>query len=714
LAWTIVALGVAFWLSLSIDWALEVNVATRAIALVTGAVAAAGVFVWYGVARVMRPLPARHLAILIERANPHLNASLVTAVELTEEAFNENQRQGSFDPNLIQRTMAEAQRGCGAIEFDAIFTTGPLLRAVTAAGCLAVMVFGFSLAAPDALAVWARRNVWLDDAPWPRNTRLTAAGFSDGGVKVARGADFELQVLADASAVVPSVVEVRYRGEQGGVGRAKMIREGDALASGTAAQKYTYTFRSMLSSTELDVVGGDARLRGLRVEVVDSPVLTRVELQCRYPDYLGRSSETLAAAGAITVPRGTSLRLTAEANKQLVRVVLARHQPMGVVNEQSVDTDPQAPAHIQLDLGVADADHTVALTLHDVDGIKSRKPTELILHVADDLPPRVKVHPQGVGSAITTLARVPLDGQIEDDHLLTDARIAYRVDSDQWQHQPMFATNTPDSRRDVDEVFDVSSLRLTAGQQLTLQVEAVDNRALADGPQTSSSEPVRFEIVSRDDLLSMLESRELNLRRRLQALIDDVSRVRDSVAVLGAADAAIRPSPSTDPTESDADGASAVDGIDATSLVRIRLHRARQDSRKSAEETLGIARGIEAIRDELIHNQIDSEDTKERLTEGVALPLTRVGGEMFSALDDRFEQLQTAMDEHGAPGSIQSARGQLDAVLLELRTVLDRMLEMETFNELVDTLRELIDTQEQVQTATQRLRRSSVLDLLGE
>ncbi|MEZ6070964.1 MAG: hypothetical protein R3C10_11990 [Pirellulales bacterium] len=584
----------------------------------------------------------------------------------------------------------------------------PLLKAVTVAGFLAVSVFGFSLAAPDALGVWVRRNVLLDDAPWPRKTRLTTAGFQDGMIKVARGTDYQLQVFADTTGIVPAIVEVRYQSERGGRGRAKMIREGDVLSTGADEQKYIYTFQSMLASTQLTVAGGDARIRDLTIEVVDSPQLTSIDMGCDYPDYLDRRNETLSVAGAITVPRGTALTLDADANKPLVQVKLARSTPNGEPTEQSIDLADSAPSRLHVDLGIVDSDQSIELTLSDSDGITSRKATELVIRVEDDAPPRVKVRPHGVGTAITSMALIPLRGTIEDDHRLTAARIGYRIDSEEWRNQPLGAAQLDDVLTEVDEQFDVATLHLDPGKQLTLQVEAEDNRAIGDGPQSAASEPVRFEIVTRDDLMAMLESRELNLRRRLQALIDDVGRVRDSLAALETDVAAPSASPQTKTT------ADANETFDAASLAGIRLHRAQQDSRKNAEETLGIANSIEAIREELIHNRVDSEETKERLTAGVANPLNHIARESFATLDVQYQQLQTDLEKHGEIGAPRPALAQIDTIQREMRAVLARMLEMETFNELVDTLRELIETQDDVQTATQQLRRRSVLDLLGD
>ena len=82
---------------------------------------------------------------------------------------------------------------------------------------------------PEGFGVWARRTLALSDELWPRSTRLEVEGFRGGVQKVARGADLEVVARADTTMPqVPQVVEVRYRTEGGGRGRATMDRRGVA------------------------------------------------------------------------------------------------------------------------------------------------------------------------------------------------------------------------------------------------------------------------------------------------------------------------------------------------------------------------------------------------------------------------------------------------------------------------------------------------------
>ena len=55
-----------------------------------------------------------------------------------------------------------------------------------------------------------------------------------------------------------------------------------------------------------------------------------------------------------------------------------------------------------------------------------------------------------------------------------------------------------------------------------------------------------------------------------------------------------------------------------------------------------------------------------------------------------------------------------EEILAEMRRVLDRMLELETFNELVDLLRSIIESQEEINELTKQERKAQLRRLLEE
>ena len=88
---------------------------------------------------------------------------------------------------------------------------------------------------------------------------------------------------------------------------------------------------------------------------------------------------------------------------------------------------------------------------------------------------------------------------------------------------------------------------------------------------------------------------------------------------------------------------------------------------------------------------------------------------MFPELERRLEALQAVLDDAGkAPGLRDRAQQQADEILLAMRKVRDRMIELEDFNEAVDMLRGIIETQEQLREQTQQRHKQKIRELLKE
>jgi hypothetical protein len=147
----------------------------------------------------------------------------------------------------------------------------------------------------------------------------------------------------------------------------------------------------------------------------------------------------------------------------------------------------------------------------------------------------------------------------------------------------------------------------------------------------------------------------------------------------------------------------------------LRVQGAVANCRKSAQEVQGVAEAFEDIRKQLINNRIDTEELKNRLQGGIAEPLRRIANPMFPELERRLESLQAGLDDvKTGPALRDKAQQQANEILLAMRKVLDRMIELEDFNEAVELLRNIIKMQEQLHDQTQQRHKQRVRDLLKD
>ncbi len=728
LGWAVAWLGFAFWASLGLDWFFEPAIAVRQ-AILGAAGLGLGWLLFRGVIRrAWVPLRDPSMALLLERHFPQFGDSLLTAVELAAAGA----AAGDLNPDLVARTCRKAAEPVAGVRLQQVFNPRPLRLSLVAGVFWAVSVVLFGFWAPESLGVWARRSLLMAEEPWPRKTWLEVEGFEDGVTKVARGVDLEVIVKAALwtpeeagrkPLKVPDAVEVRCRGE-GRREQRLMSREGFADPQTDRYQPFSYTFRSILTPITFDVVGGDAAVRDLRIEVVDNPTITRMILDCEYPKYTGRPPQSFPVTGMMQFPQGSRITVRAAANKDLVRVQVDSAledppKPLRVVRP----TDPRDPRTFQYTLDVLKEDTTLLCTLFDTDGIKGREPVRLTLAALEDRRPEFAVQLRGIGSAITPQAALPAAGRITDDYGIARVWFAHAVDKGKPATSPIAVLAGNVTEYALNRALDVRDLKLKPGVKLSLAVKAEDRFDLAGGPNVGTGERWLLEVVSPEQLGTMLQARELVLRQRFEAIIKEMVETRESLARVefGASPASAGsggPAGGKAPAKGAEPGDPSPEAADRSperllAQRTVQVQWAAQNSVKNAHEVLGLAEAIGAIREELVNNRIDTEELKRRLEDGIAVPLRRIGGEMFPELDRRLDRLQASLaDAAAGTESRNRAVQQADAVLLAMRQVLSRMIELEDFNEAVELLRSIIQSQEKVSAETQKRHKQKLRELL--
>jgi hypothetical protein len=748
-------LGAAFWLTLAADWFFEPSPIVRAVVLACVASVLGVVFVRRIGRRAFVPITDGNAATVLERRFPQFQDVLLTAVVLGERpaetrsaadnaAFEADTHQTDADLHreMLARACQEATVRASGVELVKVFNRRPLQQHIAAAVAMTLSVALFVALFPKPFEIWAKRTLGFSNRLWPRTAHLTIEGFPNRVQKVARGTDLAILVKADTQPPYrePPVAEVRYRTEGGRRGRATMDRRG-AARTGENCQEYDYTFRNVLSDIRFDVVGGDDRISDLKIEAVDSPVISQMTLDCAPPAYIRRHPPPLPVTGVMQAPMGSRIVVrAAQANKDLlrVRVNVAADDPAfstKLPRKTTLNPDRRGYAYT---VNRLDRDVTLLFTLIDTDAIASREPVRLVLVAAPDQPPQTAVQLDGIGAAITPQARVAMAGQISDDYGV--GRVWFERAVDQRPPERQQIAELPDAPtlfRLNDVGLDVRELGLKPGQKLTVSVQAADLCDLGRGPNQAGSERWLLDVVAPEQLRAMLEARELVLRQRFERMVQEMMETRDLIAHLtfnvektGTEEAAEKnrdkketssrqppPSPSaSSPSAKKSAEPGDEESIESPErrrmLQALRVQAALSNSLKSAQETLGAADEFDDIRKQLINNRIDNEEWKSRLQNGIAEPLRNLAEKMFPEFDRRLETLQARLDDPDAAPSLRDrAERQAEDILLVMHKVLDRMLEMEDFNQAVELLQNIIKMQEQVKAQTQERHKKKIRDL---
>ncbi len=752
-------LGLTFWIGLAIDYlpvlvgASEMPRPARAVMLAIIAVILAYVLYRWVLRRTFARLPDHSMAVLLERRFNSFHDGLVTVVELAEQPDHA----AGFNPYMLSLTAAEIESQTDGVQVGKVFRWTPLVSKAVAALLLIIPIGIFIAVNAPAAEIWFNRLYLLKDQPWPRSAHVEVTGIqvqrtnpvdgsvtlgplvpfpADRKINVAKGSSVLVHVRTDATKVVPEYCTLSYRTDENQTGRVTMPKRG-RIRNGY--QPYVYDgkpFRGILSSITFGVRACDHRVEGYHLHVVPSPAIIDAQLDCTFPKYMVDRDlslwlpRTVPLTGGTQLPNGTHIVIRARVNKSLVRAEV-RDVKTGKLTKIDIANNGGDPHEIQYTVPKLNGQVMLEWTLFDTDGVANDPPYTMTIEGIEDQSPRVNVALDGIGTAVTPNVVIPVKGKIEDDYDVGRAWFELTLNNSTPRKFPF---SLPKSGK-VDARLDFRKLRGAGNGALTLKpkdklnlvIKAADKCDLGPEPNVGSGDHYQLDVVTPDELLAQLERRELGLRRRFEQIIDEMNQMRDSLDRIrnrGSNPLAVAPEdvrePHSQPTNPGGavppTGDKSADQAEQQRDRALRLlyaQRAVMQSKKSAQEILGVAASFDDIRRELINNRVDTEDRKIRLKDQIADPLRLVGQTMFPELDRRLELLEQKLNQGQAGDQTASAAvQQTDDILVELDKVLQKMLELETYNELINIVRSLLEEQKQITEQTKKQRVKQVRDLL--
>lgn len=699
LAWLAGAAAAVFWTSLGFDWSVEPPGWVRGLI----GVAAVGGLGWIVsaklVARLGVPLNDESLAIAVERGHPAFRDSLSTTIALA------GVTRADVDDRLFARTVAEAAALLGDVDVTRIFRRRRLITLALLAAAAAATVVLLVAVRPGVGLTWARRMLLLSAAPWPRRTVLDVEGFRGGVRTVARGGAVEIVVHARGSDGPPAQVDLRTRNADGWT-TARMGAQGAAVAG---AQTFVHVLDGVNGDVDLEIRGGDARLRDLRLHAVDPPAVESLAIRCVPPAYLASGTRVLAAARTIPVPRGSRVEIDSTATKPLRSARLLQRAVGAAESRSTAETvvatlDP-APAGARAISGTLAAvldDTAVVVRFVDTDGLASRDGVAFTLVAVADESPRVSLRLVGAPTAVTPSGRVAIEGTIRDDHGLAAAAVILRsggapLPSGNRAEGPPSAVapgkagavggpaaDAPPVSLPIGSVrggettvaieaadpllVPIEPLRLAAGGRIFVTAEARDGCTLDGGPNVGTGDTWTLDVVTPEELRALLEAREILLRRRFEGVIEDLSRERRRLG---------------SPVANDAEPMAAA------------VARCGEAATRAAGETGEIHAAFRGIAVELANNALLSPEIETRLVAGITRPLAAVAAADLPDLADACRRVAGV-----SPPDPADVGRQADATIARMRQVLATMLEAESVNEIIERLRGVLRTQEQIRAET--------------
>lgn len=686
--------------------------------------------------RISTPLRDSSLALLVERKFPAIRDALSTTVELQDGAAST----AAYHPELILRSRESVFEPLSHVRVHDLFRYWPIYR---------LGLIGFVVLAPLVVMLaldgtffltGLKRLLLLDNSPWPRRAQIELvridvvkpplspgdapitrqATIKDGKALVAKGSDVVLRVRADAAKLLPSECILFYKLDSGERGRVNMSRLGDASSG---YQTFTFDgkpFKSIVDSVNFDVLGFDHRLRNLRVEAVDAPSVTGVALDCEFPSYLVDEQIGLWLPRTIETAVGTALPMGAK-----VKIRGAASKPLASAKAVNPATGKEFPLVINtseggrgaFELAPLEISQTTAMEIFlvDSDDIPAERPHRLVIEASVDEPPKLDIILRGIDRAITPDARLPIAGKVTDDHGVGKAWFEITHGDAPGQNEPL---ELPASGK-VETAIDFRARRL-AGKgpilapkdKITLNIAAEDRCNISGQPNQGAIDPIELDVVTPDELLVLLEARELGLRRRFEQIITEMSDLQDSLLRIQAELSG--DSKNAAPLPQDGEDASPLTPEQqkqrSRSLRLLRAQRGQQQGQKSSQETLGVSMGFRDLVLERENNRLpDAENRVSILRDKIAGPMEQIAKVEFPELDRLLKTVEEKPDDlAAATASVQRA----GEIVAKMNGILGNMLQLENYNELLDLVRTILKDQQELQDETKKLQRKKLLEAI--
>lgn len=509
---------------------------------------------------------------------------------------------------------------------------------------------------------------------------------------------------------------------------------------------------SLSDSVLLSVRGLDDRLSGFRIEAVTPPALTQVQVGVRYPDYLRISGDDRAAdsfdlltdyQAGFRLAEGSDVTLMATSSTPLGPTQVSVRTTGNEDVSHTVDYS-QDRQSLRLQIDNFTSPTTASIIPADSTGISAQAPYRYLMGVVLDQPPELKMKLVGIGSAVTAAARIPIEAEVKDDYgvdrltvsvtpSLAETQTSDDADENNANPNAKSASETPAINRDgkATLVMDLRDLIAAArlpelkaaasssadnnGDAIQVIGEVTDRYNL-NGTHLTRSDVFRLQIVTPEKLLSLLERRELALRSRLEQTIDETRGLRDALNLLGRSMESSPEENGDGESDDEADDAKSGDEeSDQTRVVQVRRLRVQQSglqATKTAEELSGIAESLDDILLEMVNNRVDSVDRRQRIGTGVRDPLRQIVDDPLAQLQEQITEIERVVaDPDQARQATRDAVQTAEEVLLRLTAVLEKMLDLESYNEILDLVRGLIADQESLLEETKKERKRGVLDL---
>lgn len=572
--------------------------------------------------------------------------------------------------------------------------------------CIAIMVIAFyiplqfALSYPHVARLWAKRWLMGSDIRWPQRAYLALEGLADdGNLYAPRAEPVMLQVdtnppfaatantwrLSGRPVILeidsanppqpqpPEVVQLRFRPEGGQ----------DTFASFERVDEthFRYELPSIQNRVTLHIHADDDHMEPVTVIPIDRPAMKELVLTAKF---VGQSEPKvydlhLGNPQLSFLPKTElSLRLVATVPVSSAILTVAQGQAPTMVREN--DTTYTASWTMR-------EAQTLEIGLVGRDTRLQSRPFFLPIALLKDREPRLNVRVAGLGRRISPMARIPLTLDAIDDFGLTkllwemETTVAKVTGLEKKKRANPVAGVAPDAQGllgteiRVQSEIAVRDEGLPPGTQLRLRAVGEDN--CTQGKQTGYSRWVGFQIVSADELFYEILMRQRAERVRFRGALEtqqaNLEALANNVTVEQAA-------------------------------ATLRKHQT------STRHVGQVSTRLAATLVELTLNDLGTTQARALLETKILTPLRDLHA---NALDRQQNVLEKLVNGPTSASLTEARKAQAD-IVKKMERILEQMAQWESFVDVVNQLRDVMELQNKVLQGTERSRKDRATNVFDD
>ncbi|GBC78097.1 hypothetical protein HRbin08_01583 [bacterium HR08] len=456
---------------------------------------------------VFRPLRRRPdevtFARFIEEREPRLEDRLVTAVEILVSTPRggprgpSGERAGGFSPVLVQRLIADALAQCSTVSQESVLPTRVWrLRAILAVA--PVVLFGaLALFGPGALRRGWQQLYW----PW---AIAAPPGFAirvhPGDTRIPRGLDQVVTATLHNFEAESARLVFRPRGESNWQERVMRRVE---------PRTFRFLFSDLQQTVEYYVEARAVRSPTFRIEVVDWPRVSRLEVIYTYPAYTGQAPRKVDDGGEITAVKGTRVTVIAHLNGRVreARLVFDDGTSVAMAPDTGSPRDPEIAWGARGEMRftapiVIKRDARYHVRVRPFVGEEYAASREYTITALEDAPPTIVIEKPGRDLQVTAIQEVFTEARVEDDYGVALVELRYSVNGGPEQTILLHRAGTPRGPRASGApvraitgsyTFFLEELNLEPGDVISYYVKARDTNTVT-GPGEAASDIYFLEV----------------------------------------------------------------------------------------------------------------------------------------------------------------------------------------------------------------------------